>query len=44
MRIYKELDKAKFCPTEKDGEVIYENLKKWIEGLEIMFMYGPIIL
>lgn len=24
-------DKAKFCPTEKDGKVSYENLKNWIE-------------
>ena len=30
-KVYSGFDKAKFCPTEKDGEVIYENLKKWIE-------------
>ena len=28
-KVYSGFDKAKFCPTEKDGEVIYENLKKW---------------
>lgn len=30
-KVYSGFDKAKFCPTEKEGEVIYENLKKWIE-------------
>lgn len=30
-KVYSGFDKAKFCPTEKDGKVIYENLKKWIE-------------
>ena len=30
-KVYSGFDKAKFCPTEKDGEVIYKNLKKWIE-------------
>ena len=30
-KVYAGFDKAKFCPTEKDGEIIYENLKKWIE-------------
>lgn len=29
--IYTGFDKAKFCPTEQDGEVVYENLKAWIE-------------
>lgn len=30
-KIYSGFDKAKFCPTEKDGKVSYENLKNWIE-------------
>lgn len=30
-KIYSGFDKAKFCPTEKDGNVIYENLKVWVE-------------
>ena len=30
-KVYSGFDKAKFCPTEKDGKVVYENLKKWIE-------------
>ncbi len=30
-KVYSGFDKAKFCPTEKDGQVIYENLKVWIE-------------
>ena len=30
-KMYSGFDKAKFCPTEKDGKVSYENLKNWIE-------------
>ena len=30
-KVYSGFDKAKFCPTEKDGKVIYENLKAWME-------------
>ena len=30
-KIYSGFDKAKFCPTEKDGKVIYDNLKAWME-------------
>jgi hypothetical protein len=30
-KIYAGFEKAKFCPTEKDGKVSYENLKEWIE-------------
>lgn len=33
-KVYSGFDKAKFCPTEKDGKVVYENLKKWIEKLK----------
>ena len=29
--MYSGFDKAKFCPTEKDGKVSYKNLKDWIE-------------
>lgn len=30
-KVYSGFDKAKFCPTEKDGKVSYKNLKDWIE-------------
>lgn len=30
-KIYSGFDKAKFCPTEKEGQVSYENLKNWVE-------------
>ena len=30
-KIYSGFDKAKFCPTEKDGKVTYDNLKAWME-------------
>lgn len=30
-KVYSGFNKAKFCPTEKDGKVTYENLKMWIE-------------
>ena len=30
-KVYSGFDKAKFCPTEKDGKVTYENLKEWME-------------
>ena len=30
-KVYPGFDKAKFCPTEKDGKVSYENLKAWME-------------
>lgn len=30
-KVYSGFDKAKFCPTEKDGKVTYENLKAWLE-------------
>ena len=30
-KVYSGFDKATFCPTERNGNVIYENLKKWIE-------------
>lgn len=29
--VYSGFDKVKFCPAEKDGVVVYENLKNWIE-------------
>lgn len=30
-KVYSGFEKAKFCPTEKDGKVTYENLKAWME-------------
>lgn len=30
-KVYSGFDKAKFCPTEKDGKVNYESLKEWLE-------------
>lgn len=30
-KVYSGFDKAKFCPTEKEGRVSYENLKNWVE-------------
>ena len=30
-KIYPGFDKAKFCPTEKEGKVTYENLIAWME-------------
>ena len=30
-KIYSGFNKAKFCPAEKDGKVIYENLKNWVD-------------
>ena len=30
-KIYEGFDKAKFCPTERDGKVSYEELKIWVE-------------
>lgn len=31
-KVYSGFDKAKFCPTEKEGKVTYENLKTWMEN------------
>ena len=30
-KVYSGFDKAKFCPTEKDGKVNYESLKEWLD-------------
>ena len=30
-KVYSWFNEAKFCPTEKNGKVTYENLKRWIE-------------
>lgn len=30
-KVYSGFEKAKFCPTEKDGKVTYENLKAWMD-------------
>jgi hypothetical protein len=35
-QIYEGFDKAKFCPAEKDGKVLYEDLKKWIETFKAL--------
>ena len=30
-KVYSGFDKAKFCPTEKDGKVNYESLEEWLD-------------
>ena len=30
-KVYSGFDKAKFCPTEKEGNITYESLKAWVE-------------
>lgn len=30
-KVYSGFDKATFCPTEKEGQVLYENLKNWVD-------------
>ena len=30
-KIYSGVDKARFCPKEKEGKAVYENLKNWID-------------
>lgn len=37
-KIYSGFDKARFCPAEKDGKVIFENLKNWVDKFKEMLI------
>lgn len=33
-KVYDGFYKAKFCPTEQDGKVVYEDIRKWIDDFK----------
>lgn len=37
-KVYEGFKKAKFCPAEKDGKVVYEEIREWMDRFKILLI------